>query len=445
MQGLSAQKATATGEGTLNGAPEAGAVLAGYDIVCMSFVAWDDYWGTSQHLMSRLARHNRVLFVDPAVSPLSAFTRHCGAAFVRSRIKRWRAGPRLVAPNLYNATPPLALPLRYFTATNAANARLLQRWLSRTTRRLGFTRPLYWNFLPSLTGVGAPLQPQLDIYHCVDDFAALPHWWNGAASIQARDARCCAEADIVLCTAETLAQDRSVLNARVHIVPNGADVQPVCSVEDVAPPPPSDIDTLPRPVIGFSGIVDFRFDADLIATLARRRPDWSFALAGGTAPSSGAGGSKDASDAGLADLARLPNVHVLGWKSREELPAYQRAMDVCLIPFRRSRYARGVLPLKFFEYLAAGRPVVSTNLEELRRFDSDLVRLADEPSAFHDAIVAALEADTPRLAEKRIAAAREHSWDRRVELASRLITQTLAEKQDASFLMMSPSTTRGGS
>ncbi|HEX5368930.1 MAG TPA: glycosyltransferase [Dehalococcoidia bacterium] len=399
-------------------------MIEGYDIVCMSFVAWDDYWGTSQHLMSRLAKHNRVLFVDPAVSPLSAFTRRNGAAFVRSRFERWRSGHREVAPNLFNATPPLALPLRYFSATNAANARLMQRWLLQVTQRLGFKRPLYWNFVPWLTGVGASLQPQLSLYHCVDDFAALPHWWNVAGSIRTRDVRCCVEADLVLCTAETLAQDRLAFNRNVHVVPNGADVRPACGSLG-ASTTPADIAALPRPVIGFSGIVDFRFDAELVADLARRRPDWSFALAGGSAPADDA-----SSDAAWGELAGLPNVHALGWKPRDELPEYQRAMDVCLIPFRRNQFTRGVLPLKFFEYLAAGRPVVSTNLEELTRFDRDLVRLAGDPSAFHDAIAEALENDSPRLVEKRIAAAHEHSWDKRVELASCLIEGRLADKND---------------
>lgn len=421
-------------ETVLVGVPESSTsedVIEGRDIVCLSFVGWDDYWGTAQQLMSRFAARNRVLFVNPPVSAFSFFTESRGAGYAWQRLRQWLKGPRLVAPNVYAATPPPALPFRYRRLTNRVNSVIMGRWLRKQAAGLGFRNPIVWSFLPSMPPrIGSSLRPALSVYHCVDDFASVPHWWNAATDVRARDAECCTEADVVLCTGRQLAEARRSLNSRVNVVLNGADVELFSRAVSPETNAPADIASISRPVVGFSGVIDFRFDTALLTELALRRPDWSIALVGHTAPGGGAtdGKGRVLSGIDLSGLLALPNVHLLGWKPIEALPGYLKGMDVCLIPYVRSEFTRHIFPLKLFEYMAAGKPIVATDLEELLPYAGHSLTLAGTPSEFHDAIVNAIEDAPAAFSSERAELVQGHSWDKRVEQIDGILGPLLAGK-----------------
>lgn len=388
--------------------------LTNRDIVCLSFVAWDDVWGTPQQVMSRLAPDNRVLFIEPPVSPLSLVTGVRDRGYVLQRVERWRAGVRQVAPNVWAAAPPPLLPLRYHPLVSRLNANALRGWLRHTCERLGMYQPLVWNFQPAFAGVGSAVNPALSIYHCVDDFSAVPHWWNPAHQVQAADAACSREADLVVCTGRRLAEERAAVNPNSHFVPNGADtalfggaLQPGAA--------PAELATLPHPIIGFGGVIDFRFDAALVRQMAARRPEWSFVLVGPVK------GGVD-----LAPLQALPNVHLTGPQPMAAMPAYLRAMDVCTIPYVTNEFNRHAFPLKLFEYLAAGKPVVATPLAELQPYAGDLLTLAPDAAAFEQAVAAALAEDTPARADRRVRLAADNSWERRVDDLGWLVHRALS-------------------
>jgi glycosyltransferase involved in cell wall biosynthesis len=399
-------------------------MIKGRDIVCTSFVTWDDHWGTPQQLMSRLAEHNRIFFVDQPVSPLSFATGIRRRSAVTEQLRRWRAGYREVAPNVYAGAPPPVLPLRYNRIANAINAFVLRRWLSRQTKRLGFKDPIYWNFQPSMPDLGRAVRPALSVYHCVDDFASVPHWWNPPSSVRARERECCLEADVVVCTGRKLIESRRQFNANIHFVPEGADVSLFATAALDGTVVPDDIAKLPGNVIGYIGVIDFRLDAALLARLAKERPGDSLALVGPV--------KSDTQD--LQALHDLPNVHFFGNRPIEALPAYIKAMDVCLIPYVLNDYTHHIFPLKLYEYMAAGKPIVATDMEEMRPYAGDEMTVATTHDAFLAAVAEAIERASPERAAARQATAQGESWSDRVERISAILEPMMAEREPPAVL-----------
>jgi glycosyltransferase involved in cell wall biosynthesis len=158
------------------------------------------------------------------------------------------------------------------------------------------------------------------------------------------------------------------------------------------------------------GVIDFRLDVDLIEHLATRRPDWSLALVGLVK-----------GDAPLARLQALPNVHVLGFKPMEQLPGYLKRMDVCLVPYALNEYTHHIFPLKLYDYMAAGKPIVASDMAELREDDGNGYTIAHSPDEFISAIEKAMDEDTPERAAARRELARQNTWDHRVEELSDVI------------------------
>jgi glycosyltransferase involved in cell wall biosynthesis len=385
-------------------------MIQGRDIVCVSFVTWDDHWGTPQQLMSRLAARNRVLYVDQAISPLSLFTGIRSRAAVMRQFRRWRSGPREVAKNVYAAAPPPLLPWRSFKPINAFNALLLRRWLRRQVRTLGLRDVIYWNFQPLLPGLASATRPAKKVYHCVDEFSAVPYWFNSASSARAREAECCREADLIICTGRTLVEWRRAINPNTHFVGNAGNFPLFSRAALPETVVPDDIARLPGKVVGMLGVIDFRLDVDLIAYLAARRPDWSLALVGLVK-----------GDAPLQRLRVLPNVHIMGFKPTDDLPGYLKGMDACLIPYALNEYTHHVFPLKLYDYMAAGKPIVSSDMAEIRPNAGHGFAIARSYDEFLSEIERAMAENSPQRVAERQELAGTHTWDHRVEEVSDLI------------------------
>ena len=386
-------------------------MIEGRDIVCVSFVTWDDHWGTPQQLMSRLAQHNRILYVDQAISPLSLFTGIRSRGAVMRQFHRWRSGYREVAKNVYAAAPPPVLPWRSFKPINALNGLLLRRWLARQVRGLGFKDTIFWNFQPLLPGLAAATRPAARVYHCVDEFSAVPYWFNSASSARAREAECCREADLIICTGRTLVEWRRAINPNTHFVGNAGNFPLFSKAALPATPVPDDIARLPGKVVGMLGVIDFRLDVDLIAYLAARRPEWSLALVG-----------RVKGDAPLDRLRAYPNVHVLGFKPTEDLPGYLKGMDACLIPYALNQYTHHVFPLKLYDYMAAGKPIVSSDMAEIRSAEGRGFTIARSREEFLSEIDRAIAEDSSQRVAERQNLASTQTWDHRVEEVSELIS-----------------------
>lgn len=373
-----------------------------------SIICFAHDWGgdptSKTHIMRILAQKNRVLWVN---SIGMRQPRVCGRDLRRivAKLRRTFEGCVEVEPNLFVANP-LVLPLPGVAMAEWLNAEILGAWLRRLCRRHRIDRPILWTFLPNVNRLVGRLGEQMVIYHCVDEYSAFSGVLRDVLIGMERDL--IRRADLVFTSSEQLCVERRALNPNTHFVPHGVDVAHFSRALDPETVVPNELLELPRPVVGFFGLLADWVDLPLLRALALARPDWSIVLVG-----------KAATD--LGPVRRLPNVYLLGQKPYRVLPAYCRGFDVCIIPFRVNELTVRANPLKLREYLAAGRPVVSTPLPEVSRYDG-LVHLADGPESFIKAVGAALAERSDAMALGRLKAMRGESWDARVAEISAIIT-----------------------
>jgi len=234
------------------------------------------------------------------------------------------------------------------------------------------------------------------VYDCMDLHTGFS---NSSALTQRDEKRLLENSDLVLASSHTLYEHAKTVNKQTILVPNGADFSFFHQANEHIDI--EEIDDNAKPIIGYYGAIADWFDTSLVGDLASSHPEWTFLLIGST----------DLAD--LDPLEGLPNVHLLGEKPYSELPAYLSNFDVCIIPFRKTPLTHATNPVKLFEYLSAGKPIVSTRLDEISRYEK-YVRLADTVEAWEKAIKKSLaEEKTTELLNKRFNYAMENSWEER--------------------------------
>jgi glycosyltransferase involved in cell wall biosynthesis len=365
---------------------------------------------SKHHLARYLAgRGHRLLYVEAPLGPMT-LARRAPAAW--PELRSTSAPPQPVAERLwvrryFNPIPYHdASPLTATRTANRLGQRLMAANLRRDLRRLGFREPLLIAGLPHAADLGPLVRHRGLVYHCADDYA---HVRGFPRTLPALEADLCRQADLVVVTAETLCQPRLAYNPRTHWIPNGVDFPHFAQAAHPAP----ELRARPRPVLGFVGGIAQWVDVPLLAWLARQRPAWQLALIG---PAS----------TDVSALAGLPNVHLLGPRPYCRLPEYLAAMDVALIPFRRDQVSHHADPIKAYEYLAAGLPVVATAVPALQRL-SPVIRLADSAETFLAQLEAALAEGRASGAAQRRAEAARHTWpDRFAEFETLLRRYALA-------------------
>jgi glycosyltransferase involved in cell wall biosynthesis len=378
--------------------------LTGRDIVCVGFADWDtELWTNQHHLMSRLARENRVLFVE-SLGLRKPQLAGRDVSRIWRRLRRGFAPPRAI--DELHVISPLVLPLHGSRVARALNARLLPALVRRATRRLGMRRPILWAYVPQAEVLLDALDPSLVVYHCVDDIAA--HERIDTASFRAAETRFAARADLVLASAPALAKRLRTISSNVLDAPNVADTELFASA--LLPSPPAAIDpalaALPAPRIVFTGAISaVKLDVALLVELARLRPSWSFALVGPV----GLGDPHTNTSA----LSAEPNIHLLGARAYAQLPSVLRGADAGLIPYARNELTASIFPMKVYEYLAAGLPVIATPLPAL----AEVANVASAPDAAGIAqlLDEALAGDSAERRAERSRAAASSSWDGRLE------------------------------
>ena len=374
--------------------------LEGASIVSFATDRWRDVPRCRHHVMSRLARRNRVLFTS---SPW----------YLRDVLRRDGTGDAAltrITPNLHTYTPPRWLPYTYrFPRADRLSRRLRALAMERILDRLAMDRPILYIWHPSFVDAVGDLDARAVVYHCYDEYAAFA----GAdrARVADDEARLLASADLVLTVSDGLYARKRKLNANTHLVRNGVDYDLFATAQDPGLPIAAELRHLPRPVIGcVTRIVPDYFDAALLREVFRRRPDWSFVVVGPECARSDA----------LSALKALPNVHFVGRRDLAALPSYLKAFDACLIPYVLTENKQLADPLKVYEYLAAGKPVVSKPLEALAAF-GDVVSSATTADEWIDAIADAIHDRAPDRVARRQAIGAQNTWDERVARISGLI------------------------
>jgi glycosyltransferase involved in cell wall biosynthesis len=372
------------------------------DILCFSSTDWDGRWGSRQQVMLRFARRGyRVLFVEQAAG-LEHLLRYPDLR--QRKLRRWREGPRAVAENLWIVSLPPLLPGRYYSiGINRVNQRLTVRWLWPCMRRLAFEPRILWLYKPELGQLIGRFGEQLSVYHCIDEFAAGTRGGKRRV-ITLLETELLRQVDLVFANSSLIYEGKRSTNARTYRIPSGADVEHLAQALDDSLPVHPALVTLAHPVAGYVGNISDKVDVGLLQAVADLLPDWQFVLVGQVHPQAG----------NLGPLQQLPNVHLLERVPFAEVPAILRGMDVCLLPYVDSELARYRSPLKLYEYLAAGKPIVSTDHPEVREF-SNWVEIASTAQGFASAAKRAYSADSGECRDKRAQVALDHSWERRVD------------------------------
>lgn len=369
-------------------------------IVCVGFADWEtENWTNQQQLMSRLARENRVLFIESL-----GLRRPTVSARDLSRMaRRLKRGLRpLGEKDGVHVLSPLVIPFHGRKAVRKLNALLLRRAVRKAAHRLGIERPILWGYVPQALALLEPLQPCCVVYHCVDDIAAHDRI-DGDAFARA-ERLFAARADLVIASSPPLAERMRELATNVRLMPNVADTELFASALEDGPVDPA-LNALPRPRIVFVGAVSaVKVDLELLGELAELRPEWSIVLVGPV-------GLGDPST-DVSELSAKANVHLLGHREPSELPGLLRGADAGLIPYRMNRLTASIFPMKVYEYLAAGLPIVATLLPSLTGLEEiSFAASAAETAATLDKLLASDSKDRRR-ARSRSAAG--HSWQARI-------------------------------
>ncbi len=384
-------------------------VLEGESILCIASANWDaPLWTNSQHLMSRLARRNRVLFIE-SLGLRRPKARWEDLYRIGGRLWNWFRGVRRVSDNLY-VYSPLIIPLHGSKRVRRLNYWILRTSLARIARKHGFRDPILWTFLPTSSDLVGHLGESRSIYHCVDEYGANP----GVPSrvIQEMERKVLGGVDYVFTTSKSLYEGKRKYNANTHYLPNVADADHFRKASLDETEVPEEIRKLPGPVIGFVGALsDYKIDFLLLLHLARAHPEWSIALIGPVWP-----GVKKRE---VEELGKMENVHFFGARPYGELPGVLKGFDVCIIPFEVNETTVNVFPMKFHEYLATGKPVVVSDLPSIAEF-REHCRMASDPESFARAVEEALEEDG-RHAAKRFEVASRNTWEVRIGEIARIL------------------------
>jgi glycosyltransferase involved in cell wall biosynthesis len=364
-----------------------------------------------QHLMLGLSRVYRILFVDP---PLSFLTVPLG----RIQGKRWGfgGGLRRVNDHLIVYSPPAFLPFgQRSPAILRINRALLLSLIKGQIEKLSFKNFILGLAWPLWGEVIGALGARLSYYDCSDDYLAFPRLRASRAMLQRSEEQLLRSVDLVFCSSQGLREAKSGFNKNCFLVPNGVDLRLFENGREEKRSPP-DLNGIKRPLLGYIGTMGEWFDLDTLIDLARARTDWSIVLIGPMT-----------SRRIASTLAGVPNIYWLGEKGYPEIPAYLKAFDLCLIPFKISDFTAKIYPTKFHEYLAAGKPVVSSPLPDLIAF-KPWAEFYGDSKEMETKVERLLKEDSREKALQRARVAGENTWERRVESIVRILNTFVAEE-----------------
>jgi len=264
--------------------------------------------------------------------------------------------------------------------------------------------------MPYFPATSFSLGQNLTLYDCVDELRGEGGGRKDTV-VRVLEGEALRKSDLVLTTSSYLYQTRAPDNPQTFFLPNGSDFDRFQGAAGKKEKQIPEIESLPFPRIGYIGTFNRRINMELVEFLARQRPEWSFIFIGAVTDNAG-------------DLNQLANVHFLGHKPISELPYYLQKMSLGIIPYRITKATRAIHPVKAYDYLSSGLPVVSIPLPECDYFKNH-IEVARTPEEFLNRIDQSLKSDTPALRELRRQFARENSWDKRVEAISTILNRIM--------------------
>jgi len=339
-----------------------------YDIIVFCHLRWQFVYQRPQHIISRLSKKYKILLIE---EPIGA-----------SQDQESSGDINYVSPNLHILQPKV----------NSIDeiAAILPEYVSTKSAAVG------WFYSPSFSPLLQAMEFDTIVYDCMDELSLFK---GAPQELINQEKYLMAHADIVFTGGKSLYESKTKLHGNVHCFPSSVDETHFAQAlhgREV----PSDINMLRHPVVGYFGVIDERIDLELLEKTAKSLPQIDFVMIGPLAKIHD------------SELPRAANIHYLGMKSYEELPQYLRRFDIAMMPFALNDATKFISPTKTLEYMAAGKPIISTKIKDVARDYSDCVHLIDSAAGFAVAILRILEQeDQSQTRERYREILRNTSWD----------------------------------
>ena len=371
-------------------------------LLVFSHLRWDFVYQRPQHLLSRFAQGQPVFVIEEPVHDPNAtpyWERHAP----HPRVTVLRPHTPCAEWGFVDAQLPY-----------------LKRLVERLVREENLQRCLLWMYTPMALPLTDFFEPEVVIFDCMDELSAFDF---APPQLIERERQLLKRADVVFTGGPSLFRAKQGWHPNLHLFPSSVDAEHFRQALNGLPEP-EDQARLPRPRFGYFGVVDERVDRPLLAHLAASHPEWHVIMIGPVVKID------------PAALPQAPNLHYLGQRSYEVLPAYLAGWDVCLLPFARNAATRFISPTKTLEYMAAERPIVSTPIADVQEPYGDIVYLGDTPEAFVEACERALassQEERARQGEKMRAVLKNTSWDVTAAAMQRLIEEARERRRSSAF------------
>lgn len=362
-----------------------------YGIVVFSHLRWDFVWQRPQQFLSRFAKRHRILFIEEPY-----FDAREGGNWIE--VREGMPDVSVAAPHLAPglAEEEQALELR----------RLAEEAIAAANAFGDFDEPLHWYYAPMMASWGLDLSSRGVVYDCMDELSQFRY---APPALVANERRLMERADIVFTGGYELYAKKSKLHKNVHCFGCGVEYEHFSQAQDAGGSIPEDLKMLGKPVVGWFGVIDERVDYDLLLRAAALRPEYRFAMVGPVV--------KVDPDS----LPKADNLHWLGGRDYAQLPAYCRGFDVCMMCFAINEATQYINPTKALEYMATGKPVVSTPVRDVVRQYADAADVVSSAEEFVRALDRAIAKPDQAKIRRGLQRARQASWDETVDRMNELI------------------------
>ena len=365
-----------------------------------------DHKVSSHHIANELLKYNKLLYVETGGmrKPRSSSRDLKRILF---RLASWLKGVRKVEDNLYLYSL-IIFPFHQKWAQRL-NTFFNVFILHRTIKKHKFKDPILWFIAPHISYLADYFKSKLIVYYCTDNVAQMPE--VNSQAIEKLEEDLLAKANVVFATSEYLCNrlKQKGINNSIFYSPHAVDFENFSRAQDNSLSIPQELKGLDKPVVGYIGLIEKWIDLDLIADIAKKRPQWQIVLIGRIAAS-------------IEALSSFRNVRCLGIKEFKELPFYLKEFDICISPFKINELTKSVNPIKIKEYLASGKPVVATKLPEMDNFKGYVVT-AGSGQDFVEKIEWLLENDNGQETKKRMEFVKMDNWHNRVTKISETIEE----------------------
>jgi len=357
-----------------------------FPLIVHSHLCWDWVWQRPQQFLSRLSKRHRILFVETVAPDPELAAPHVrfkndaqfpNVTILRLQFPAWRWGDGAFI--------------------DSERFRIVSEFVNHGPMAGVFDSPVQWFYDPmAVTAFAGKMGEILTVYDCMDE---LSKFRFAPPEIHSREAELLALADVVFTGGRKLYESKSRFHDNCHFYGCGVDREHFGKARDESTRVPPELASLPRPVLGYFGVIDERLDYELIGALADANPNYSVVMVGPVTKV----------DPNI--LPRRSNIHWLGQRSYAELPAICKGFDVCLMPFAINEATEFINPTKTLEYMATARPIVSTPVTDVVRNFGEVVAIADRPEKFIRMCQDCSRHKRADVVERGLAVAARNSWD----------------------------------